>query len=249
VRAHEATTGLAPADWPSVGVPRPAALAPGAALLAERDDGLPALAAGRAGLGRVVEWTPPGDDAGTLAWPLWPRLLAQTARSLVPPAPESDVPVARVVPGKDGDELRVSRPDGPGLPWTVEADFGEGPVPATPSGRDDGDAVWKLPDAPDPTRPAVVRARASDVNLEPQRPMPAPVTYLPRGGVPYPTGSDPAAIEAALGTAPLATGDPRLFEVEGRARDSERSLVPWCLLAFALLLPLDVFLHRRGKRA
>ncbi len=245
-RPHEATAGLDRQGLPAVGPARAARLQPGAALLMMRGEDAAALAAGRWGLGRVQMWTLPPFSPGLATWPDLQTFLLDVTRSvLAPPGSLTALPFASVVPGPDGDRLRLEAEPGPKprtvrVGWTTEGrsvDLGlhtpgaedDLPLPDLPAGSA-ARIQLSFPDAPDEIVP--------------------PLTYLARGRVaPGPRAGDAAALVAALGAEALAPSTP-LFSGAPAPIPSPRPLWPYPLIAALLLLPLDVWLHRRpGVRA
>lgn len=243
LRAHEALAGFADADWPSVGVPRRAEPRRDGVVLLARQDGAPILAARRAGLGRVLAWTLPPDDAGALAWEPLGRLFAQVGRSaLAPEGAFEYLPRPRVTQTPDGARLHVVWPPGASSGHVEARWFGpDGSQRAvgtfTP---EDGDASRPLPGAPANTRCRVEL-------VLPGGPSPAPLSYLvdaPGEAAPQP--ADAEALAAALGT-PL--GDPAAFvrSLPTMQRTQRTPRWPIFLWLAVVLLPFDVFLHRRDR--
>lgn len=246
-RPHDAIAGLLDADLPVVGAPRPATARPDAAVLLAREDGRPALAAGRADLGRVVVLAVPSDDPRLRAWAALPRLVAQAARSVAAPVAAGPVAAVRVVATAHGDELHVSLPDGvapedAAAALAVEAGPPEGAVAATFVGAQDGEAVWRLPAVAGPLGVARVALRAGTAGAATRLPA---VAYAPGRAPALADDPDPAALSAAVG-APVAADAAGLFDAAPRRVDAPTSLVPFLLALALALLPLDAWLHRRA---
>jgi hypothetical protein len=244
VRAHEALAGFAHGDWPSVGTPRRAQPVPGAAVLLERTDGAPVLAAGRAGLGRVLVWALPPRDPGALAWKGLGRLLAQTARSALPPEGAlAWQPRARVRTTPDGARLEVLWPAGSEEgsvqarwvgPDGASRELGAFTPQDAPGGR-------PLPPAPAGSR-CRIQLRRADGTLLP------PVSYL-QAAAPHPLArpGDSAALAEVLGAEP---GPPEAFAEALPVRRRPVRPPRWAAFLWlaVVLLPLDVLLHRRSGR-
>ncbi len=245
VRAHEALRGFAAADLPAVGAPRRALARPTAALLLTRSDATPVLAASREGLGRVLMWALPPSDPGALAWAPLGRLFAQTTRSaLAPEGAFEFLPTPRVRETPDGASLQVLWPPGASsghvdARWIGPAGSSQPIGTFTP---DDGEAGRPLP-------PAAPGSRCRIELTLPGGPTPPPLTYLAaRPATTAEEAADARALATALGAAledPLTfvRGLPQLSRRERRAR------WPLFLWLAILLLPLDVFLHRRAHAA
>jgi hypothetical protein len=255
VRPHEALAGLDPAALPRVGPPRPADLAPGASVLLAREDGAPALAAARAGLGRTIAWALPGDDAGARAWPEWPRLAVQAVRALLPASGPGAGPALRVEARPGGDVLRVSLPDsadaaGEASRLAAERVSSDGALPAAFLGVEDGEASFALPPPPrdGEVASAVVSRRPGPGGTGPAERLP-PLTYLPAPRAARPRGADPEALARALGVPVSPPGDPSLYEVPPRSRRERRPVFAWFAALALLLLPVDAALHRRSRAA
>ena len=241
LRAHEALAGVDAGALPQVGPPRRVAPAAGAAVLLARTDGMPVLAAGRAGLGRVLQWTLPPDDAGALGWQPLGAFMAQAARAVMAPRGAFGyLPTARVHQGPDGAHVRVEWPQGTTTgALDVRWHGPEGKTAAV--GRfsaEEGTATRALPDA----------APGSLCRLElgiPEGPTLPAVSYLVAERTePQPRPADARALAAALGGALV---DPaqfaRALPLRHRVVRHERwPLLLWIAIG---LLPLDVFLHRR----
>ncbi len=240
LRAHEATRQIEAVGLPEVGRPRAARPRPGAALLLGRADGRPVLAAARAGLGRVLLWALPEEDGGILAWPPFPALVAQMARSVLAPEGAFEfLPLVRVEQDQGEARLYAQWPPGSGaaaLDVEVEVDGR-----AEALGRLAADAAegLRLPDL-GPGTLARLRLTTDDGRAL------APLSYLvaPRAPAGRPAG-DVDAWNAALAAPPgdaeewLATLAPRPGE--------RRAPLRWPLLAVALALFLvDAAVHRRG---
>lgn len=246
LRPHDAVAGLVSADLPVVGPPRPGTVAPGAAVLLARDDDGPALVAGRAGLGRVLVWAVPADDAGVLGWRLHPRLFAQAARAVASLPTPPDAAEVRVVPSATGDRVVVALPEGV-APEAAAAALGvsvlgpDGPRQATPDGVEGGEVRFLLPATATPTAVVRVTVRRPDGTVAAL----PPLTYVP-SPPPGPPPADVDGLAGALG-APAASPDaPDLFDVPSVATTTRESGVPALLLLALFLLPLDAWAHRRG---
>lgn len=242
MRAHEALAGFADADWPRVGRPRRAEPRRAGVVLLARQDGAPVLAATRAGLGRVLAWTVDPADDGALAWRPLGRLFAQVGRSaLAPEGAFEYLPRPHVVQTPDGARLHVRWPPGASSGHVDAAWIGpDGTRRAlgafTPG---DGDAGKPLPAAPEGSRCRIELAL-------PGGPAPAPLSYLVDAGSELaPQPADVEALELAL-DAPLE--DPAVFarSLATRTREERTPRWPIFLWLAVLLLPVDVFLHRRS---
>jgi hypothetical protein len=257
LRSHEALAGLHDAAWPRAQDLREADASPGAATLVAREDGKPALAAARAGLGRSVAWTVAPDDPGVSVWAERSRLLVQATRAVVAPTPARPWASVRVESGPRGDLVRVSLPEVSGAQGpevsraasalAVERAASDGVRRATLLAVEDGEAVFRLPPLPAADTRGVARVVASDAGRGEATLPPAPVTYLKDGGVPRSRAPDPEALARALATPLAEVSDPRLFAVPARSVPERVPLWPWLVGAAALLLPLDAFLHRRTR--
>ncbi len=241
LRPHEALSGFEDAPWPKVGTPRRSEAVSGAAVLLEREDGRPILAAGRVGLGRVLQWTLAPDDPGALSFAPLGRLYGQIARSVMAPRGAFGyLPTARVTHGPDGALLHVTWPRGTST-GVVEATW-HGPEGPRTAGRftpEDGSAR-SLPAAPAGTLCRL------EMRIVDGPPMPA-LSYLarPRPAAP-PQAGDPAALAAALGSELV---DPARFAatLPLAQRTIRRDHWPLLLWLVVGLLPFDVFLHRRRR--
>ena len=211
----------------------------------QRGDDEPVLVAGRAGLGRVLVWTLPATDAGAGAWPALGRLFAQIARSaLAPEGAFEYLPRPQVEQGPDGARLRVLWPPGTAS-GRVEARW-FGPAGAERAvgtfTSEEAAAARPLPDAP----------AGSHCRIElqlPGGPQPAPLGYLVAAPAEEPLrAADPDALAAGLGTALV---EPIAFTRELPVLERAVRVPRWPLFLWlaVLLLPLDVFLHRRGRLA
>ncbi len=246
LRPHDAVAGLTSAELPAVGVPRPGTVAPGAAVLLARDDDGPALVAGRVGLGRVLVWTVPDDDAGVLAWRLHPRLFAQAARSVAALPVPPDAAEVRVVPDPTGDRVIVAlpddvAPDAAAAALEVSVLGPDGPREATPDGVEAGEVRFRLPATATPTAVVRVTVRRPDGTVAAL----PPLTYVP-SPPPGPPVADVDGFAGALG-APLASPDaPDLFDVPSVVTTEREPLLPALLLLALFLLPFDAWAHRRG---
>ena len=240
-RPHEATAHLDRAGLPRVGAPRPARLRPGAVLLMTRGPDAAALAASRWGLGRILVWALPPDAEGLGTWADLPTLFLDATRSVLAPAGSlTRLPFARVVPGPDGDLLRLDPEPGQSaeplairwsgggrdvdLGWHTPGSEGEIPLPALPEGAR-GEIRFESASAPGDEVP--------------------PLTYLarpPRARPPQ--AGDATALGAALGGDALEPGV-ALFRGRPAPVPTPRPLWPLAVLAAIALLPLDVWLHRR----
>jgi hypothetical protein len=250
VRPHEALAGFEDADLPRVGAPLPSTVAEGGVLLVRRADGPPVLAAGRPGLGRVLAFALPSDDARFGAWPGAARLIAQAARSVLRPAEEGLVGVVRVTPSPAGDVLRVSLPEGfppeaAAAAFQVSVDGAEGALPARPLGLEDDEAAFLLPSSGrgDALRVARVSVRGADGKTQDL----PPITFLAGAAREVEEEADPTALAAALGVVPSSPADARLFDVPRRSVPTDRPLAPWLVALAVLLLPLDAWAHRRAS--
>lgn len=264
-RPHEATLGLDETTFPRVGPPLAAAPLTPTSIVLARAGGAPVLGAGRAGLGRVLVLALPITDPGFVGWADATRLVAQAARSVTSPSEEGPVAVVRVASGPDGDRLVVAIPEG------VDPSDVAGHLRVRRRGADgDRDAplleidtrelAFRLPGGAGDRAAVLVEATSEeggDVRALP------PIAYLPSAEPAARRGSDAAALERGLGLSPdpaapsmpaappvpRAPGSlpPDLFDVPRRTRTDDVPLLPWLAALAALLLPLDVALHRRGK--
>ncbi len=240
VRPHEALTGFGDGPWPEVGAPRRTRAAPGAAVLLEREDGRAVLAAARPGLGRVLLWTLPPDDAGTLDWAPLGRLFGQAARSVMAPRGAFGyLPSLRVSHGPDGARLHVAWPRGTST-GVLEVRW-RGPEGTRALGRfraEDGDGSRPLPAA---AAGALCRLEAS----VPEGPTLPVLSYLEQAPPQEAKrAADARALAVALDAPLLPVGRfvAGLPQVE---RTSRKPLWPWFVWLAVGLLPVDVFLHRR----
>ncbi len=242
VRPHEALRGLEQTTWPDVGAPRRVVPTAAAAVLLERADGRPVLAAQRAGLGRVLQWTLPPDDEGAAAWEPLGRLFGQAARSVMAPRGAFGyLPTARVSAGPDGALLHVDWPHGAST-GLLEVRW-HGPSGVQAVGRfapEDSGSAQALPAA---TAGSLCRLELSIVD----GPALPPVSYLAHAlPQPLPQAGDPEALAAALGAALIRPARfPASLPLVHRVVRREHWPLPlWLAIA---LLPLDVFLHRRRR--
>ena len=185
--------------------------------------------------------------------------LAQAARSVTSPSEEGPVAVVRVTSGPDGDRLTVAIPEGvdPGAVASrlrVRRRGIDGDRDAPLLETEAGDLAFRLPGGAGDRASVLVEATSDDGG--PTRSLP-PIAYVPSPEAATRRGSEPLALARALGLAAGSAsaqapfvGDahaPELFDVPRRTRDEELPLLPWLAVLAALLLPLDVALHRRGK--
>ncbi len=253
-RPHEAVLGLDPAGFPRVGVPNATSPLTPAAVVLERAGGAPVLGAGRAGLGRVLVLALRPTDPGFVGWADATRLVAQAARSVTPPSEEGPVAVVRIAPGPDGDRLVVAIPEGVD-PSAVAARLRvrrrgvDGDRDAPLVEVDAGSLAFRLPGGAGDRPSVLLEATSEDGGAS--RTLP-PIAYVPSAEPAALRGSDPVALSRALGllagtgsSLPVLPSD--LFEVPRRTHTEETPLLPWLAALAALLLPIDVALHRRGR--
>ena len=244
VRAHEALTGFGPDGWPAVGPPRRSTPRPLADVLLERGEGEAVLVAGRAGLGRVLVWTLPARDAGATAWPALGRLLGQATRSaLAPEGALAWLPTGRVRVTPDGSVLEILWPAG----------VSTGHVEATWQDAAGAPQVLGIctPEDAEGGRPLPRAAPGSRCRIDlrvPGGPVLPPLSYLEAvPTLPELESGDARALAQALDAPPLAPA-PFLDHLPRRTMSERLPRWPTCLWLAVLLLPLDVFLHRRARR-
>ena len=248
-RPHEALLGLEPANYPRIGMPKFAKPATPTSTILVRQSGEPVLAAGRAGLGRVIVLALPVTDPGFVAWQDATRLVSQAARSVTPPSDEGPVAVVRVTQGPDGDRLRVAVPDGID-PSAVAARIrvrrrgADGVVDASLADTDGGDVVYRLPPTTGDAATVIVESAGED-GAEP-RALP-PISYVPSKGPPTVRGSEPEALRRDAGQPLVAPDSADLFDIPKKRRASDFPLAAWLAALAAILLVIDVALHRRGR--
>lgn len=241
VRPHEALEGLGP--LPRVGPPYRARERVGGAVLLRRGEEEPVLAAARFGLGRVLLWALPDDAAGLEAWPEGPRLLVQATRAVrAPQGTRGRELEARVFQTPEGAFLAIDAP--PAAPAGPVRVVWEGPDGTQDLGARTPGGTEPMPLPPLPAGAvATVRLLEGEGGL----PVAPPTTYLARPpAAPPPAPGDARALAAALGAPALDETAPLLLPAA--PRPLRRPLWPWPLAAAALLLPLDVALHRRARR-
>lgn len=254
MRPHEALLGLDPRELPSIGMPRTSKAATPTSVILVRQTGEPVLAAGRAGLGRVIALALPVTDPGFVGWAGATRLVAQSARSVAAPSGAGPEAVVRVESDARGDRLRVAVPEGVDASEVAarirvrRRDAG-GIENATVVGTDGGegsDVVYRLPPSTSDRAEVLVEARPEEGG-EPV-PLP-PIAYLPSKGPPPRIGSDPTGLGAGLPGRVTPSDDASLFDVPTKRRSTDHPLAPWLAALAVLLLPVDVGLHRRGRAA
>ncbi len=248
-RAHESLAGLDRARYPRIGVPKLSKVSSPTSMILVRQSGEPVLCAGRAGLGRVLALALPITDPGLVAWEDATRLVAQAARSVTPPSDEGPVAFVHVTSGPAGDRLEVAVPEGIDASAVasrirVRRRGADGDRIATLVETDGGDVVFQLPPTTGDTATALVESAAEEAGGE-SRALP-PISYVPSKGPPPVRGSEPNALARA--TLPLSAPDAAdLFEVPTKRGTDDVPLRAWLAALAALLLPLDVALHRRGR--
>ncbi len=239
LRAHEATRGLDEARMPSVGRPREARVRAGAALLLARSDERAVLAAARAGLGRVLLWALPTGDAGAEAWPEFPALLGQMARSAIAPQGAfSHLPQVRVAQADGRAVLYADWPAGSqhgALQVHLEVGAQTRALGVLPATATEG---LLLPELDPGTLARLTLTTEAGRSLPVLTYVAAPVPARGRAA------GDVRAWNQALGATEQAPQD-WLAALQPRSEE-RREPLRWPLLALGLLLFLvDAALHRR----
>jgi Ca-activated chloride channel family protein len=222
-------------------------LKPGADLLLSTEKGDPLLATWRYGLGRVGAFTSDAKARWASEWLGWSgygKFWPQVARALIQSAERDDL--AASVREEDGrliveaEAVTAAGEFRDGLALEVSAAAGGAELPATRMTQAaPGRYRASLPrPAGDPVSLAVHDGGARPLSLIWTADYPAEFQAAPPGG--------PALEKLAATTGGQVNPDPGdVFRPAARPVHTRRDLAPWCLLAAALLWPLDVWARRR----
>ena len=242
-RGHVAVAQFQEQDAPRVGRPRMSRRRGSGQILLVRREDEPVLAAGRAGLGRVLTWTLPDDDPGMAGWDGAAGLLTQVVRAARTPTDrDTHRPRTRILQHEDGAVLTLDWPRG-----APDRGF---EILWTPDGAEETEARSLGHVAPGLTSdrirlPAAPPGTAVRVSfLREGREVLAARTYRARALEPraVPAGNQ-AALDAAFGSRPKDLT--QFVDTLPWGERTEKLPIDTWLLWFALaLLPADVWLHR-----
>lgn len=241
--AHEAISGIDSRSLPPLDGYLPAKEKPLARVPLEAEDRSPILALWRYGLGKVAVWT---SDYGTswsaswIRWPGAPKVLAQTVRTLAGAAPKIELASRfRLESFANRAELHIQSNEASHERFTVRA--GEEKREVSLQRVDSRELVAEVPlPPPGQLLPLSITRTHGDTTD-------ALACAVPQA---YPLEYGTAGVNREFFDHLPASSRRTLDELEPWSRQPpprrhvRDSLVPWCLLAALLLLPLDVGLRR-----